>query len=196
MEQNTKTYTNPFELAKAKREIETLNTYLNRFSLTLAELGLPSGPAGIFQRVAIGADAELKAAMAEVEDYIVRTGMPEYLRDDARKRAEESVDPDIREKLTSLCESFPEGLAESDIMVEEGGSLALTADYKEKFIKEHSTMAVPSDILADLPEFENMLEIFERLQEKYDMAGYVCTQLAWGKITNPVFALIMAQRKK
>lgn len=195
MEKQT-TYTNPFALAKAKKEIETINTYLNRFSLTLQELGLPSGSAGIFRRIAIGADAELKAALAEVEDYIIRTGMPEYLRADARKRAEDSVDPDIRERLTSLCESFPEGITEADIVVREDGALELTAEYREQYIREHSTMTVPSEILEDLPEFENMLEIFERLQARYDMAGYVCTQLAWGKITNPVFALIMAQRKK
>lgn len=190
------TYTNPYALASAKKEIDSINTYLNRFSLTLAELGLPDGPAGIFRRIAIGADAELKAALAEAEEYITRTGMPEYLRADARKRAEDSVDPDIRERLTSLCESFPEGLTEADIMVKEDGVLSLTDTYKERYLKEHSTMTVPADILEDLPEFENMLEIFERLQARYDMAGYVCTQLAWGKITNPVFALIMAQRKK
>lgn len=194
MEQTT--YTNPLAVMEAKKTLSDTESYLNRFSIALAELGLPSGPSGIFSRVAIGADAELKAALAEVEEYITRTGMPEYLRDDARKRAEESVDKDIREKLTPFCQAFPEGLTEADILVEEGGSIALTGAYKEKYIREHSTMTVPADILEDLPAFEKMLDIFENLQKKYDMAGYVCTQLAWGKITNPVFALIMAQRKK
>lgn len=188
-------YTDPYRVMAAKDEVRSTENYLNEFSSTLADLGLTAGVKGVFQRMEIGASAELDAAINEVEDYIQRTRMPEYLRADARRRAEESVDEAILRKLGPLVSRFPAGLAKDDVLEVEG-KLRLTDKYKDRYIKEKSTFELPPDVASDVDAFQSFLDEFEKWNERYDMINYVYGQLRYGKIVNTPYLMLAARRPR
>lgn len=188
-------YTDPYRVMAAKDEVRSTENYLNEFSSTLADLGLTAGVKGVFQRMEIGASAELDAAMKEVEDYIQRTRMPEYLRDDARQKARESIDEDILRKLGPLIDRFPAGLTEDDVL-EVDGKLRLTEAYKERYVKERSTFELPPEVAEDVDAFQSFLDEFEKWNKKYDMINYVYGQLRYGKIINAPYVMLAARRPK
>ncbi len=188
-------YTDPYRVMAAKDEVRSTENYLNEFSSTLADLGLTAGVKGVFQRMEIGASAELDAAMSEVEDYIQRTRMPEYLRDDARQKARESIDEDILRKLGPLIDRFPAGLTEDDVL-EVDGKLRLTEAYKERYVKERSTFELPPEVAEDVDAFQSFLDEFEKWNKKYDMINYVYGQLRYGKIINAPYVMLAARRPK
>lgn len=188
-------YTDPYRVVAAKDEVRSTENYLNEFSNTLADLGLTAGAKGVFHRMEIGASAELDAAMKEVEDYIQRTRMPEYLRADARRRAEESVDEAILRKLGPLVSRFPAGLKKEDV-IEADGKLRLSDGYKERYIKEKSTFELPQEVAEDAEAFQKFLDEFEKWNERYDMINYVYGQLRYGKIVNTLYVLLAARRPK
>lgn len=188
-------YTDPYRVIATKDELREIEVFLDTFSVTLSDLGLPAGMDGILHRVKIGASAELDAAMSEVEDYISRTRMPEYLRADARRRAEESVDEDILLKLGPLIDRFPAGLKKEDV-IEADGKLRLSEAYKERYIKEKSTFELPSDVASDVEAFQSFLDEFEKWNKKYDMINYVYGQLRYGKIVNTPYVMLAARRPK
>lgn len=188
-------YTDPYRVIAAKDELREIEVFLDTFSVTLSDLGLPAGMDGILHRVKIGASAELDAAINEVEDYIQRTRMPEYLRADARRRAEESVDEAILRKLGPLVSRFPAGLAKDDVLEVEG-KLRLTDKYKDRYIKEKSTFELPPDVASDVDAFQSFLDEFEKWNERYDMVNYVYGQLRYGKIVNTPYVLLAARRPK
>lgn len=188
-------YTDPYRVVAAKDEVRSTENYLNEFSNTLADLGLTAGVKGVFHRMEIGASAELDAAMKEVEDYIQRTRMPEYLRADARRRAEESVDEAILRKLGPLVSRFPAGLTKDDVL-EADGKLRLSEAYKERYIKEKSTFELPPDVASDVDAFQKFLDEFEKWNERYDMINYVYGQLRYGRIINAPYVMLAARRQK
>lgn len=188
-------YTDPYRVIAAKDELREIEVFLDTFSVTLSDLGLPAGMDGILHRVKIGASAELDAAINEVEDYIQRTRMPEYLRADARRRAEESVDEAILRKLGPLVSRFPAGLTKDDVL-EADGKLRLSEAYKERYIKEKSTFELPPDVASDVDAFQSFLDEFEKWNERYDMVNYVYGQLRYGKIVNTPYVLLAARRPK
>ncbi len=188
-------YTDPYRVMAAKDEVRSTENYLNEFSSTLADLGLTAGVKGLFERMEIGASAELDAAMKEVEDYIQRTRMPEYLRDDARQKARESIDEDILRKLGPLIDRFPAGLTEDDVL-EADGKLRLSEAYKDRYIKEKSTFELPPEVAEDVDAFQSFLDEFEKWNEKYDMINYVYGQLRYGKIINAPYVMLAARRQK
>lgn len=188
-------YTDPYRVIAAKDELREIEVFLDTFSVTLSDLGLPAGMDGILHRVKIGASAELDAAINEVEDYIQRTRMPEYLRADARRRAEESVDEAILRKLGPLVSRFPAGLAKDDVLEVEG-KLRLTDKYKDRYIKEKSTFELPPDVASDVDAFQSFLDEFEKWNERYDMINYVYGQLRYGKIVNTPYVMLAARRPK
>lgn len=188
-------YTDPYRVMAAKDEVRSTENYLNEFSSTLADLGLTAGVKGVFQRMEIGASAELDAAMSEVEDYIQRTSMPEYLRADARQKARESIDEDILRKLGPLIDRFPAGLTEDDVL-EVDGKLRLTEAYKERYVKERSTFELPPEVAEDVDAFQKFLDEFEKWNERYDMINYVYGQLRYGKIVNTPYVMLAARRPK
>lgn len=188
-------YTDPYRVIAAKDELREIEVFLDTFSVTLSDLGLPAGMDGILHRVKIGASAELDAAINEVEDYIQRTRMPEYLRADARRRAEESVDEAILRKLGPLVSRFPAGLTKDDVL-EADGKLRLSEAYKERYIKEKSTFELPPEVAEDVEAFQKFLDEFEKWNEKYDMINYVYGQLRYGKIVNTPYVMLAARRPK
>lgn len=188
-------YTDPYRVMAAKDEVRSTENYLNEFSSTLADLGLTAGVKGVFQRMEIGASSELDAAMSEVEDYIQRTSMPEYLRADARQKARESIDEDILRKLGPLIDRFPAGLTEDDVL-EVDGKLRLTEAYKERYVKERSTFELPPEVAEDVDAFQKFLDEFEKWNERYDMINYVYGQLRYGKIVNTPYVMLAARRPK
>lgn len=188
-------YTDPYRVIAAKDELREIEVFLDTFSVTLSDLGLPAGMDGILHRVKIGASAELDAAINEVEDYIQRTRMPEYLRADARRRAEESVDEAILRKLGPLVSRFPAGLTKDDVL-EADGKLRLSEAYKERYIKEKSTFELPPEVAEDVEAFQKFLDEFEKWNEKYDMINYVYGQLRYGKIINTPYVMLAARRPK
>ncbi len=188
-------YTDPYRVIAAKDELREIEVFLDTFPVTLSDLGLPAGMDGILHRVKIGASAELDAAINEVEDYIQRTRMPEYLRAGARRRAEESVDEDIQRKLGPLVSRFPAGLAKDDVLEVEG-KLRLTDKYKDRYIKEKSTFELPPEVAEDVDAFQKFLDEFEKWNERYDMINYVYGQLRYGKIINAPYVMLAARRPK
>lgn len=188
-------YTDPYRVMTAKDELREQETFLNTFSVTLSDLGLPAGIDGILHRVEIGASAELDAALEEVENYIRSTKMPIYLQDDARQKAKESVDEDILRKLGPLVSRFPAGLRKEDVLEVEG-KLRLSDDYKKKYIHDKSTYELPPDVASDVDAFKKFLDEFETWNKKYDMINYVYGQLRYGEIVNPEYVLLQALRRK
>lgn len=188
-------YTDPYRVIAAKDELHEMEVFLNTFSVTLSDLGLPAGMDGILHRLKIGASAELDAAMSEIEEYISRTRMPEYLQADARQKARESVDEDILRKLGPLVSRFPAGLTEDDVL-EADGKLRLSEAYKDRYIKEKSTFELPQEVAEDVEAFQKFLDEFEKWNEKYDMLNYVYGQLRYGKIINTPYVMLAARRPK
>lgn len=188
-------YTDPYRVMAAKDEVRSTENYLNEFSSTLADLGLTAGVKGVFHRMEIGASAELDAAMSEIEEYISRTRMPEYLQADARQKARESVDEDILRKLGPLVSRFPAGLKKDDVL-EVDGKLRLTKAYKERYVKERSTFELPPEVAEDVDAFQKFLDEFEKWNERYDMINYVYGQLRYGKIINAPYVMLAARRPK
>lgn len=188
-------YTDPYRVVAAKDEVRSTENYLNEFSNTLADLGLTAGVKGLFERMEIGASAELDAAMSEIEEYISRTRMPEYLQADARQKARESVDEDILRKLGPLVSRFPAGLKKDDVL-EVDGKLRLTKAYKERYVKERSTFELPPEVAEDVDAFQKFLDEFEKWNERYDMINYVYGQLRYGKIINAPYVMLAARRPK
>lgn len=188
-------YTDPYRVIAAKDGLREIEVFLDTFSVTLSDLGLPAGIDGILHRVKIGASAELDAAMSEVEDYISRTRMPEYLRADARRRAEESVDEAILRKLGPLVSRFPAGLKKEDV-IETDGKLRLSDGYKDRYIRDKSTFELPQEVAEDVDAFQKFLDEFEKWNERYDMINYVYGQLRYGKIVNTPYVMLAARRPK
>lgn len=195
---NKKTYYNTLAEMQVKDRMKAQESTFNAMDTVLVSLNLPSGINGIFDRKKKGADYEVKQALAEVEAYICSTKMPHYLQSDARQKAIDSVDPDIREKLTPLLERLPEDVTPEDLTTTEDGRIIFTDEYKKRTLQRECTFTLPDDVAADLPGFEKWLEATEELISKgYDMfspAGIFST-LRLGKITNPAFVLLYAARK-
>ncbi len=193
------TYYNSFTEVQVKDRLKAQEATFNAIDTVLISLSLPNGIKGIFDRKEKGADYELRLAMAEVENYIRSTKMPVYLQDDARQKARESVDEDIREKLTPLLERLPDDVTQDDLTTDSTGRIVFTDDYKKRTLDKECTFTLPEDIAADLPLFEKWLEETEELISKgYDFfspAG-IFTTLRLGKITNAPFVLLYAKRKK
>lgn len=196
---NNKTYYNTFTEIQVRDRMKAQESTFNAMDTVLVSLNLPNGIKGIFDRKKKGADFELRQALEEVEEYIRSTKMPLYLQDDARQKARESVDEDIREKLTPLLERLPEDVTPEDLTTDSAGRIVFTDDYKKRTLQKECTFTLPDDIAADLPMFERWLEDTETLIAKgYDLfspAGIFNT-LRLGKILNPAFTLLYAKRKK
>lgn len=196
---NKKTYYNSLAEMQVNERLKAQEATFNAADTVLVSLNLPGGINGIFDRKKKGADYELRQALEEVENYIRSTKMPIYLQEDARQKAIDSVDPDIREKLQPLLERLPEDVTPDDLTTDSTGRIVYTDDYKTRTLEKECTFTLPEDIAADLPQFEKWLEDTEALIAKgYDMfspAGIFAT-LRLGKITNAPFVLLYAKRKK
>lgn len=194
-----KTYYNTLAEMQVNERLKAQESTFNAMDTVLVSLNLPNGIQGIFDRKAKGADFELRQALEEVEEYIRSTKMPLYLQDDARQKAIDSVDPDIREKLQPLLERLPEDVTSDDLTTDSAGRIVYTDDYKKRTLEKECTFTLPDDVAADLPMFERWLEDTETLIAKgYDLfspAGIFNT-LRLGKILNPAFTLLYAKRKK
>lgn len=196
---NKKIYYNSFAEMQVKDRIKAQEATFNAIDTVLVSLNLPNGIKGIFDRKKKGADFELRQALEEVEEYIRSTKMPLYLQDDARQKARESVDEDIREKLTPLLERLPDDVTPHDLTTDSTGRIVYTDDYKTRTLQRECTFTLPDDVAADLPMFEKWLQDTEDLISKgYDFfspAG-IFSSLRLGKITNAPFVLLYAKRKK
>lgn len=195
---NKKTYYNSFAEMQVKDRIKAQEATFNAVDTVLVSLNLPGGINGIFDRKKKGADFELRLALEEVNEYIRSTKMPIYLQDDARQKAIDSVDPDIREKLQPLLERLPEDVTSDDLTTDSAGRIVYKEDYKKKVLEKECTFTLPDDVAADLPLFEKWLQDTEDLISRgYDFfspAGIFST-LRLGKILNPAFVLLYAARK-
>lgn len=194
-----KTYYNSLKEIQVRDRMKAQESTFNAIDTVLVSLNLPNGVKGIFDRKKKGADFELRQALEEVENYIRSTKMPVYLQDDARQKAIDSVDPDIREKLQPLLERLPEDVTSDDLTTDSAGRIVYKEDYKKKVLEKECTFTLPDDVAADLPMFEKWLEDTETLITKgYDFftpSGIFAT-LRLGKITNAPFVLLYAKRKK
>ena len=194
-----KTYYNTFTEMQVKDRMKAQEATFNAVDTVLVSLNLPNGIQGIFDRKKKGADFELRQALEEVNEYIRSTKMPIYLQEDARQKAIDSVDPDIREKLQPLLERLPEGITPKDLTTDSSGRIVYTEDFKKRTLDKECTFTLPDDVAEDLPLFEKWLEDTEILIAKgYDFfspAG-IFASLRLGKITNPAFTLLYAKRKK
>lgn len=195
---NMQTYYNSLKEIQVRDRLKAQEATFNAADTVLVSLNLPNGIQGIFDRKEKGADFELRQALEEVETYIRSTKMPLYLQDDARQKARESVDEDIREKLQPLLERLPDDVTPHDLTTDSTGRIVFTEDYKKRTLEKECTFTLPDDVAADLPLFERWLQDTEDLISKgYDMfsqAGIFNT-LRLGKITNPAFVLLYAARK-
>ena len=192
------TYYNSFTEVQVKDRMKAQESTFNAIDTVLISLDLPSGIQGIFDRKSKGADYELCQALEEVEEYIRSTKMPIYLQEDARQKAIDSVDPDIRERLQPLLERLPEGITPKDLTTDSSGRIVYTEDFKKRTLDKECTFTLPDDVAADLPQFEKWLQETEDLISKgYDFfspAG-IFSSLRLGKILNPAFTLLYAARK-
>lgn len=141
-----KTYKHPFQEMAVKERFRAQEATLNALSETLEVLRLPAGIEGIFERVRLGADHEESKVLVEVNEYIQRTGMPEYLQDDARKRAVESIDTDIKERLSPLLDRLPRDIQPGDLTTDSTGRIVYTDAYKEKTLEKECTFTLPDDV--------------------------------------------------
>lgn len=196
---NKKTYYNSFAEMQVKDRIKAQEATFNAVDTVLVSLHLPNGIQGIFDRKKKGADFELRQALEEVENYIRSTKMPIYLQEDARQKAIDSVDPDIREKLTPLLERLPEDVTPEDLTTADDGRIIFTDEHKKRTLQRECTFTLPDDVAEDLPLFEKWLNDTESLISKgYDFfspSGIFAT-LRLGKVTNAPFVLLFAKRKK
>lgn len=195
---NKKTYYNSLAEMQVNDRLKAQESTFNAIDTVLISLDLPSGIQGIFDRKSKGADYELCQALEEVEEYIRSTKMPLYLQDDARQKARESVDEDIREKLTPLLERLPEDVTPEDLTTDSAGRIVYKEDYKKKVLEKECTFTLPDDVAEDLPLFEKWLQDTEVLISKgYDFfsPSGIFTTLRLGKILNPAFVLLYAARK-
>lgn len=197
---NTKqTYKNPFQEMAVKERFRAQEATITALLEMLQVLRLPAGIDGIFERVQKGADYELRQALEEVEEYIHSTKMPIYLQDDARQKARESVDSDIREKLQPLLERLPKDITPGDLTTDDTGRIVFTEEFKKRTLEKECTFTLPDDVAADLQFFEKWLQDTEDLIARgYDLfspAG-ILASLRLGKITNPAFVLVGAKMKK
>lgn len=193
-----KTYYNSFTEMQVKERLKAQEGTFNAVDNVLVSLNLPSGINGIFDRKEKGADYELRQALEEVEAYIRSTKLPLYLQDDARQKARESVDEDIREKLTPLLEQLPEDVTPEDLTTDSTGRIVFTENYRKKTLNRECTFTLPDDVAEDLPSFEKWLEDTETLISRgYDFfsPSGIFNTLRLGKITNPAFVLLYAARK-
>lgn len=193
------TYYNSFTEVQVKDRMKAQESTFNAIDTVLVSVNLPNGIQGIFDRKEKGADYELRQALEEVEEYIRSTKMPLYLQDDARQKARESVDEDIREKLTPLLERLPDDVTQDDLTTDSAGRIIYTDEYKKRTLEKECTFTLPDDVAEDLPMFEKWLEDTETLIAKgYDFfsPSGIFTTLRLGKITNAPFVLLYAKRKK
>lgn len=194
-----KTYYSTLAEMQVNERLKAQESTFNAIDTVLISLDLPSGIQGIFDRKSKGADYELCQALEEVEEYIRSTKMPLYLQDDARQKARESVDEDIREKLTPLLERLPEDVTPEDLTTDSTGRIVYTEDYRKRTLQKECTFTLPDDVAEDLPLFEKWLNDTESLISKgYDFfspAG-IFSSLRLGKIMNPAFTLLYAKMKK
>ncbi len=146
-----------------REEIDRNNAKLERVRRVLSGAGEATlAQAKEYQEQ--GADYKRKAVMQECEEYISRTGMPEYLQNDARNRAWESCPNDYIDDVKSCLSGL--GLKFGKDVSEVNGKWVIAKPVEEEIVAKYTTI-LSDDEMADLAIFKQILDLAEKLHEKY-----------------------------
>lgn len=102
--------------------------------------------------------------LRDCEEYIAKTGMPNYLREDAMQRAYHSCDNDYIEKLQSLFDSFPLSFKAGDV-VEENGVWVVSQSAFNRLMEKY-TYTLTDEEMADFEIYTQLVALATRLRNK------------------------------
>ena len=145
-----------------KEEISTLNEKLARVQEVLASAGEATlAEAAEYQNK--GADHKRKAVMQECEDYINRTGMPEYFRGDFRKKAWDSCPNEYISRLASVMTNK---LRFDKDVREVGGKWVISQEIEDAIVKKR-TYTLTSEEMEAFGIYEQILELADQLHKRH-----------------------------
>lgn len=144
-------------------EIKTLNDRLASVQAVLASAGEDTlEEASAYQKK--GADHKRKAVMQECEDYIHRTGMPEYFREEFRRKAWDSCPNEYISLLASVM-SGQKLRFESEVR-EVSGKWVISQEIEDAIIKRR-TYTLTADEMEAYGIYEQILQLAEELHKRH-----------------------------
>lgn len=158
------------DIDRLNRTISMKQDNINRLADVLKRHGLPSDIEGIADRAEKGWDWERRTAREEIENYISKTEMPSYLQEDARSRAEDSIDEDLEKELQSALIGWDGTFSKEDLETDESGHISFKDEYKARMMKGLQKTLSESE-MQDLEELRSLLKIYQRLDTRYNMPG-------------------------
>lgn len=144
-------------------EIANLNDKLSRVQAVLASAGEATlEEASEYQNK--GADHKRKAVMQECEDYINRTGMPDYFREDFRKKAWESCPNEYISRLASVM-TINKLRFDKDVR-EVGGKWVISQEIEDAIVQKR-TYTLTTEEMEAFGIYEQILELADQLHKRH-----------------------------
>ena len=139
-----------------------LNILLARLQSTLSE----NSEATLEQAMLYQANPSYKRdeVLKGCEEYIAKSGMPEYLQEDTRQRAYHSCDNEYVEKLQALFDSLPLSFKAGDI-IEKDGKWVVSQTAVEKLTEKY-TYTLTNEEMADFELYTQLVALATRLRKK------------------------------
>lgn len=139
-----------------------LNSLLSQLQRILADKGEDT----IEQAMLYQANPSYKRdkVLQGCEEYITKTGMPEYLQEDARQRAYHSCENDYIEKLQTLFDSFPLSFSDGDI-IEVDGKWVVSQSVVDRLLEKY-TYTLTDEQMVDFELYTQLVTLATRLRNK------------------------------
>ena len=146
-----------------KEEIKGYNDSLQRMQDVLASAGEATlEEDSEYQKK--GADYKRKAVMQECEDYITRTGMPEYFREEFRRKAWDSCPNDYISRLASVMSS--QRLRFDSEVREVFGKWVVSQEIEDNIIRKR-TYTLTADEMEAFDIYQQILELADQLHKRH-----------------------------
>lgn len=145
-----------------KEEIRDLNAKIARVHEVLASAGEATFDEAIAYQQK-GADYKRKAVMQECEDYISRTGMPEYFREEFRRKAWDSCPNEYISRLASVmtCNKLK---FDTDVR-EVAGKWVISQEIEDAIVQKR-TYTLAEEEMEAFGIYEQILELAEQLHKR------------------------------
>lgn len=146
-----------------KEEVKDLNAKLARVQEVLAS----SGEATLEEAIAYqqkGSDYKRKAVMQECEEYISRTGMPEYFREEFRRKAWDSCPNEYISRLASAMSG--QKLRFDSEVREVSGKWVISQEIEDAIVQKR-TYTLTEEEMEAFGIYEQILELADQLHKRH-----------------------------
>lgn len=146
-----------------KRELEKHNSKLAYIQKTLAEGGEGYEEAKEYQKK--GAAWRRKQVLAECEEWMNSTNCPDYLREDYRKKAYESLDNAYIQKVHSAMYGLKLDLA-TEVVVTDNGEWVVAQSVADAML-EKERRVLDDDEVEAYHLYQDLIRVADQLHKRY-----------------------------